>query len=121
MRGENLFDIIFYRLPNGKQPVREFLDSLDIKMRVSALDELKLLEEFGNQLKSPHSKPIGDGLFELRIKFSSNISRIFYFFQSGKKIVVTNGFVKKTNKTPPGEIEKAKKYKTDYEKRKTDE
>ena len=41
MRGENLFDIIFYRLPNGKQPVREFLDSLDIKMRVSALDELK--------------------------------------------------------------------------------
>ena len=90
-------------------------------MRVSALDELKLLEEFGNQLKSPHSKPIGDGLFELRIKFSSNISRIFYFFQSGKKIVVTNGFVKKTNKTPPGEIEKAKKYKTDYEKRKTDE
>lgn len=116
-----MFDIIFYRLPNGKQPVREFLDSLDTKMRVSALYELRLLEEFGNQLKSPHSKSIGDGLFELRIKFSSNISRIFYFFLSGKKIVVTNGFVKKTNKTPPNEIEKAKKYKQDYEKRENNE
>ena len=76
-----------------------------------------LLEEFGNTLREPHSKPIGDSIFELRIKFASDITRIFYFFYVGNKIVLTNGFIKKTQKTPPAEIELAKKYKEDYEAR----
>ena len=71
---------------------------------------LALLEEFGNQLREPFSKPIGDGIFELRIKFSSDITRIFYFFVVDNKIILTNGFVKKTPKTPKAEIELAKKY-----------
>lgn len=75
-----MFEIVFYRLPNGKAPVEEFMDSLNIKMRNKALDSLLILEEFGNSLREPYSKQIGDGLFELRIKFASDISRIFYFF-----------------------------------------
>lgn len=74
-----MFEIIFYRLPDGKAPVEEFMDSLNIKMRNKALDSLLILEEFGNTLREPYSKQIGDGLFELRIKFASDISRIFYF------------------------------------------
>lgn len=112
-----MFDVEFYRLPNGKAPVEEFLDSLNVKMRNKALNSLVLLEEFGNTLREPHSKPIGDGIFELRIKFASDITRIFYFFYVGNKIVLTYGFIKKTQKTPPAEIELAKKYKEDYEAR----
>lgn len=112
-----MFNVDFYRLPNGKAPVEEFLDGLNIKMRNKALDSLSLLEEFGNTLREPHSKPIGDGIFELRIKFSSDISRIFYFFFVDNTIILTNGFIKKTRKTPRDEIELAKKYKTDFENR----
>ena len=112
-----MFDIEFYRLANGEVPVEEFLDSLDPKMRNKAIRSLELLEEFGNTLREPNSKAMGNGLFELRIKFSSDITRIFYFFYVDNKIVLTNEFVKKTQRTPPAEIELARKYKADYERR----
>ena len=115
--GEFVFDIEFYRLANGEVPVEEFLDSLDPKMRNKAIRSLELLEEFGNTLREPNSKAMGNGLFELRIKFSSDITRIFYFFYVDNKIVLTKGFVKKTQRTPPAEIELARKYKADYERR----
>ena len=112
-----MFEIEFYSLPNGEQPVRAFLDSLDSKMRAKTLYSLSILEEYGNQLREPYSKAIGDGLFELRVKFASDITRIFYFFVVNNKIVLTNGFVKKTAKTPKAELDLARKYKSDYERR----
>ena len=112
-----MFDLEFYALPDGQKPVEEFLDSLPVKMRVKTLDSLDLLEEYGNQLRMPYSRALTDGLFELRIKFASDISRIFYFFYVGNKIIVTNGFIKKTQKTPSTELAKAYKYKQDYERR----
>ena len=112
-----MFDIDFYRFSDGNAPVEEFLDGLEIKMRNKALKSLLILQEFGNTLREPYSKPVGDGIFELRIKFSSDISRIFYFFFADNKIILTNGFIKKTRKTPKSEIELAKKYKADYESR----
>ena len=116
-----MFDVDFYELPSGEKPVETFLDSLDKKMRAKALYGISILEEFGNNLREPHSKPIGDGLFELRIKFASDITRIFYFFVVNNKIILTNGFVKKTIKTPKTEIELARKYKADYERRHNNE
>ena len=116
-----MFEVEFYTLPDGKKPVKEFLDGLEPKMRAKALYGLSVLEEYGNALREPYSKPIGDGLFELRIKFASDITRIFYFFIVGNKIILTNGFVKKTAKTPPGEIKRAKDYKDNYERRHHDE
>lgn len=112
-----MFNIEFYQLPNGDKPVKEFLDGLDNKMRTKAVYGLSILEEFGNKLREPYSKPIGGGLFELRIKFAGDISRIFYFFVVDNKIILTNGFIKKTMKTPKAEIELARKYKADYERR----
>ena len=112
-----MFEVNFYRLPNGKIPVKQFLDSREKKMRSKALDSLTLLAEYGSQMREPYSKAMGNGIFELRIKFFNDISRIFYFFYSGKKIIVTNGFIKKTQKTPEGELALAKKYKLDYEQR----
>lgn len=113
--GGNMFDIEFYQLPNGKKPVEDFLDGLDTKMRAKALHSLSVLAEFGNQLREPYSKQVGNGLFELRIKFASDISRIFYFFVVDNKIILTNGFVKKTMKTPKAELDLARKYKAEYE------
>ena len=112
-----MFDVEFYKLPNGDKPVKIFLDSLDVKMRLKALGSLDILAEFGNKLREPYSKAIGDGLFELRIKFASDITRIFYFFVMENKIILTNGFVKKTQKTPSGEVALASKYKSEYERR----
>lgn len=112
-----MFEIEFYRLPNGKAPIEDFLNSIDDKMRAKALHELSILEEFGNKLREPHSKAVGNGLFELRVKFASDISRIFYFFVVDNRIILTNGFVKKSAKTPKAEIDLARKYKNDYETR----
>ncbi len=110
-------ELNFYKMIDNTSPVKDFLESLDIKMRAKAIHELKILQQFGPSLREPHSKSINNGIFELRIKIGSDISRIFYFFRIGNKIILTNGFIKKTNKTPKGEIDKAIKYKTDYERR----
>ena len=79
---------------------------------------LELLELKGNDLREPYSKPLSDGIFEVRAIQGNQITRVLYFFVIGKKIILTNGFVKKTQKTPTREIELAKKYRTDYECRK---
>jgi phage-related protein len=84
-------------------------------MRVKALASIDILAEFGNALREPYSKMICKGLFELRIRFAGDITRIFYFFVVDNKIILTNGFVKKTRKTPQNEIELALEYKADYE------
>ena len=55
-----------------------------------------------------------DGLFEIRIKQGNDIFRIFCFFDEGKLIILTNGFQKKTQKTPKREIERALKIKKEY-------
>ena len=109
-----MFTVELYELPNGKKPVAEFIKSLDTKMQVKAIDSISILEEYGTRLREPYSKALGNGIFELRIKFASDITRIFYFFYVENRIILTNGFVKKTQRTPPGELEKAMKYKDDY-------
>lgn len=84
-------------------------------MRAKALSGVSLLQERGNTLREPYSTYIDKGIFELRIKVSSDISRIFYFFQAGRRIILTNGYVKKSQKMDKGEFERALAYKKDYE------
>lgn len=78
---------------------------------------IELLELKGNELREPYSKALEDGLFELRAKQGSNITRIVYFFVIGNRIVLTNGFIKKSRRTPRRELELAKKRRLDYLKR----
>ena len=108
------FEVNFYYKADGSCPVRDFLDTLDNKMLAKLLGTISLLETNGTQLREPYSKSLGDGIFELRAKQSSNITRILYFFVVGHQIILTNGFVKKTQKTPPEEIALAQKYRADY-------
>ncbi len=65
----------------------------------------------------PYSEYLKDGIFQIRAQQEGNITRVLYFFTLGKLIVLTNGFTKKTPKTPPAEIERAKRYRADYERR----
>ena len=109
-----MFQIEFYETENGKQPVADFLDSLDDKMAAKMISLMEILEEKGPELRLPYSRALEDGIFELRCKVGSNISRALYFFYVGRTIVVTNGFVKKTQKTPPGEIRLAKERREDW-------
>jgi len=108
------FIVEFYETENGNIPVEEFLNMLDVKMRAKLLGIIKILQEKGNRLREPYSKHLDDGIFELRGKVGSDISRVLYFFYYNKKIILTNGFIKKTQKTPKTEIDKAKKYRSDY-------
>ncbi len=108
------FEIIFYDKPDGTEPVKEFLDSLDVKMRAKMLRTIQLLAVNGTDLREPYSKGLEDGIFELRAKVGSDISRVLYFFIVGRKVILTNGFIKKTNKIPAGEKEKAKRYHAEY-------
>ena len=115
-----MFEIHFYRTKNGDCPIKDFLDALSPKLRSKSLQTIDYLRTFGNELRDPFSKKIewkNESIFELRVKQSNNIIRIFYFFCIGNRIILTNGFVKKTQKTPKKEIEKAIKLKKDYLKR----
>lgn len=107
----------YYELPDGTHPAEEFILEQDVKMRAKIFLALEFLEEKGPQLREPFSKPLGDGIFEIRAKQGSGISRVLYFFVVGRKVILTNGFVKKTQKTPIREIEKAKRYRDDYQRR----
>ena len=111
------FKLIAYEKENGEVPVEEFLDSVNPKMRAKIFGLLGILQEKGNMLREPYSKHLDDGIFELRCKFGSDITRVLYFFYYEGKIILTNGFVKKTMKTPKTELDLARKYKADYERR----
>ena len=111
------FEVIFYEKENGECPAEEFILSLDVKMRAKMLGLLELLEEKGTQLREPYSKPIDDGIFEIRCKIGNNISRVLYFFYYEGKIILTNGFIKKTQKTPSKEIKCAKERRADFKER----
>ena len=89
----------------------------DEKLRAKVFRSLKLLETFGNKLTEPDSKYLSEGIFELRTKHSNNIVRTLYFFQKGQIVIVTNSFIKKSQKTPKQEIELAIERKTNYEKK----
>ena len=104
------FEIIFFEINKGECPVQDFLDSLDDKMAAKVYGLMDVLAEYGNELREPYSKHLDDGIFELRAKVGSDITRTLYFFYVGKRIIMTNGFVKKTQKTPKSVIAIAKKY-----------
>ena len=95
----------FYRLPNGDNPIEEFLDSLNGKQAQKVLWVLRLVEEL-DVVPRQYFKKLADseGIWEVRIQFGNDIFRLLGFFESGTLLILTNGFAKKTQKTPPQEI-----------------
>ena len=108
------FTVEFYYTSDGNSPIEEFLSTLDIKMRAKIVGLMELLEEKGTALRMPYSEHLDDGIFELRCKLGSNITRSLYFFYNNGRIIFTNGFVKKSQKTPKNVITSAKQYRKDF-------
>ena len=111
-------EVIFYKTEQGVKPAGQFINSVeDKKLRAKIIRSVKLLEQFGRDLGMPDAKHLVGGIYELRTIQGNNIARCLYFFTVGDKAIITNGVIKKTQKTPPEAIDLAKKYRTDYERR----
>ncbi len=67
-----------------------------------------MMQEFGCNLGMPHTRAMGDGLFELRVKGKEGIARMFFCTVIGQRIVMLHGFIKKSEKTPLKELKLAK-------------
>ncbi len=112
--------VIFYKTANGKCPVQEFLDSLPGKVAQKITWVLKLLEDLDIVPSLYFKKLVGtEEIWECRIQFGSNAYRIFCFFLNNSVVVLTHGFVKKSQRTPPNEIARAEVYRRDFLRRRT--
>ena len=108
-----MYEVIFYTTQRGDSPVDEFLDELQIKVRAKVEKWMQQLEREGPNLPRPYADVVQGKIRELRVVFGSNHYRFLYFFH-GKEIVITHGFMKKTNKVPPLEIERSEKSMDDF-------
>lgn len=72
-------------------------------MRAKVLRTVSLLGDSGPGLREPYSKPLDDGIFEIRTKFGSDITRVLYFFVVGKKGHLNELFYKKSRKKRHGQ------------------
>jgi phage-related protein len=91
------------------QEVQDQLNNMPVSIRADYDRLTELLTEFGVDLRLPHSRAMGNGLFELRLKGKEGIGRVFYCTLKGKHIVMLHGFIKKTMKTPKKELNIAMK------------
>ncbi len=100
------FKIVYYKDGSGNSPIEEFLLELKRSNNPLAEQTLKGLENLKNRVyhKEPLSKYLEPGLWELRIKASSNILRSIYTFEKGQIIILLHIFIKKQQKTPAREL-----------------
>ena len=108
-------EIRFFKEDNGSAPCYEWLQSLSEKEQDRCQAALERLEEYGRDLRRPHTENLGNGIWELRIRIENLQYRILYFFHGRRAVVLSHGIVKKSNAVPPVEIEKAKWRKVRFE------
>ncbi len=110
-----MHEISFYIEENGKSPVEEFLDALKAKDAQKVVWVLQLIEQHDIIPKAYFKKLTNtDGIWEVRAQSGNNIYRLLCFVEGQKVIILTNGFQKKTPKTPKKEIQQAEKRKMDW-------
>lgn len=115
-----MYSIKFYKDKNGKEPIKEYLQELgsrtDKNSRINfnkIRDYIKTLREYGTRAGEPFVKHINGEIWELRpLK-----NRILFFAYDGKQIILLSHFIKKTQKTPQREIDKAKSLMNEYKER----
>ena len=104
----------FYKTLNGNEPVREWLLQLDREDRKTVGKNIQKVE-FGWPIGMPYSKPLGDGLYEVRCGISNKrIARVI-FFAKNNRMVLLHGFVKKSQRTPQADLDLARKRKQEVE------
>ena len=108
-------EIQFYRTGLGVCPVEEFLDSLGPKQTQKVLWVLRVVRDLPRVPVQYLKKLEGtDGLWEVRAEFGGDAFRLLGFWEAGRLIILTNGFAKKTQKTPERELALAARRRREY-------
>ena len=118
-----MYRIYFYRDKNGKEPVKEYIAELaakkdkDSRINYNKIrDYIKTLSEYGTRAGEPYIKHLDGDIWELR----PLLNRILFFGYDGSSFILLSHFVKKTQKTPQREIDKAQRLMNDYTERGND-
>src|SRR5690349_6308386 len=113
-KGTRKIPVVFYRTRGGSDVVRDWLRDLDEKDRSSVgLDLMRV--QFRWPVGMPLCRALGDGIWEVRTSLpSGRVARVIFCI-SQERIVVLHGFIKKTQKTPEGELTLARKRKREFE------
>lgn len=88
--------------------VDEEILAMPAKIQARMIRLLELMEKHGANLGAPHTKPISNGLFEIRAKAKEGIGRGLFCYLEGKHIYILHAFVKKSQKTPQSELNLAR-------------
>jgi len=113
------FAIEDYECRNGRKYVEEFLSALAIKnpdLWAKTVAQIKRMK-FRNYQKYPDSEALGDGLFTVRTRLKTDITRVFYCFGKGQRIYLLRGFVKQEEKISNKEMTKARKLLMEFRER----
>ena len=116
MGDTSMYEVFFYEDERCRCPADEFLDDLQPKLRGKVEKWVEKLEQEGPDLPRPFADLVSGKIRELRIRFGSDNCRLLYFF-FGKRVIITHGFMKKTEKVPVGEIERAERLMNEFLKR----
>lgn len=109
------YEVVLYRNGrNGRVPVREYVLALPPQDAAKVRWYIEYLQRNSGVLGESYARHIEGSIRELRVDFAPHRHRIFYFAVRGKRIVLLHGFLKKSPKTPPGEISRAKSHLNDY-------
>lgn len=115
-----MYEIHFYKDKNGKAPVKEYIAALaskkdkDSRIKLTKIrDYVKALSEYGTQIGEPYIKHLDGDIWELR----PLRDRILFAAWNGNGFVLLHVFMKQTQKTPPREIDRAKRNLADYQER----
>ncbi len=100
--------MVGYALNYFCEAVRNEIDAWPVGLRARYRALTMRMMEYGPNLGMPHSRAMGDGLFEIRAKSGEGIGRVFYCVLVGRHIVILHGFVKKSDKTPAKELKIAR-------------
>lgn len=98
------WEVVYY-----SEKIEQQILALPNDLKAHYLRLADLIGTYGPQLKPPHTKAMGNGLFELRLKGHEGIARVFYCTIIGRKVVMLHGFIKKSQKTPRKELDIATK------------
>lgn len=99
---------MIWKIAYHTKDIEAFVLSLPDGLLARYLRLVDMMQEFGGNLGMPHTRAMGDGLFELRVKGKEGIVRVFFCTMVGQRIVMLHGFIKKSEKTPLKELKLAR-------------
>jgi phage-related protein len=110
------YEVLFYETPEGRCPPEDFLEVLPLKVRANISKWLDLLSRESPALPRPYADGVEGKIREVRVGCGGLHHRVLYFFP-GKRIIVTQGFVKKTAAVPDEEWARAQRWMDDFVRR----